>query len=163
MGGTRGPDQLVYHTLFHIMMFVYGSLPVLFALYRAAVVLAGLRALGRARSRSAQAWPLAPRPFSTLVAAIIYRVLNYTVGRNPGVLWSKHPYDVLVAYGAYALVARGYRPIVPGRRQWGDARDPGGLGAATTVRAVEAGPRLARHRLGRALGWIFLLWLLTPH
>jgi hypothetical protein len=96
-----------------------------------------------------------------LLAVLSAKLLAYAVG-HPGVLWSKQPSYVLFA----TAHANFWSP---------DAIDAliqeAGVHAISATLAVWVLQRLSGRwrpvpewpdRLGRALGWLFLLWALTP-
>ena len=97
-----------------------------------------------------------------LAAAIVFRMLSYAIGRNPGVYWSTHSYDVLVNTAPGLWSPKGIEELFAAA----------GDGAMPAIVAVWMLQRLCGawkptpewpDRLGRALGWIFMLWMLTPH
>jgi hypothetical protein len=157
------PHKLVYYTLLRIGYVLYGSLPVLFAMC-AVVVLAGVRGT-RPRSQEFSVRPglaASAAALLALLAAVAFRLLNYAVGRNPGVAWARNAYDVLIASAPDLWSPKGIDQLF----------QSAGEAAMPAILAVWALQRLCGvwkpapewpDRLGRALGWIFLLWMLTPH
>ena len=91
-------SRLVYHTLLHVGWAVYGSLPVLYALC-VVVVLAGLRGTRPRREEFTVRPGLAActAALVALVASVVFRLLNYAIGRYPGIYWARHAFDVLIA------------------------------------------------------------------
>jgi hypothetical protein len=158
------PARLVYHTLYTIGRIVYGCLPILYALCTA-VVVAGLRG---ARPRKVE---FSVRPgiaacaaaLVAAVAAVVFRVLSYAVGRSPGVLWSKHAFDVLMATAPGVFWSPGGVDLL--FQAAGNAAMPAILAVWGLQRLCGAWKPIQEwpDRLGRAMGWTFLLWMLTPH
>jgi len=158
------PGVLVYHTLYTIGHFVYGMLPVFYAL--CAVVVARVFRNGGTRPAALSRSPGTAACFAALVAmlaALVFRVVGYAVGRYPGVLWTAHPVDVIgaTAYRAFCS-PEGVDALFM----------TAGAAAMPAVMAVWLVQLLCGlwipipewpDRLGRVLGFIFLLWMLTPH
>jgi hypothetical protein len=157
------PDRLVYYTLLRIGYVLYGILPVLFAL-SAVVVLAALQDKRPRREE------FCVRPGLTacaaalvaLVAAVAFRLLNYAVGRNPGVYWAKNAVDVLIATASKLWSPEGVDQLFQAA---GEAAMPAILAVWGLQRLCGMWKPVPEwpDRLGRALGWVFLLWMLTPH
>jgi hypothetical protein len=158
------PDKLVYHTLLRIGYVLYGSLPVLYTLC-AVVVLAGLRGTRPCRQEFSVRPGLAACT-ATLVASLaacVFRWLNYAVGSSPGVLWSKHPFDVLIATAPDQFWSPKAVDVI--FMSAGQAAMPAILAVWMLQRLCGLWKPIREwpDRLGRALGCIFLLWMLTPH
>ena len=157
------PDRVIYHTLIMISMAVYGALPILYGLCTA-VVATGLRSTRPRREEFTLRPGLAActAALVALLTALIVRLLSYAVG-NPGVLWSRQPVDLLFATAyAYLLSPHALDSLLM----------EAGVGSISAVLAVWAIQHLCGlwhavpewpDRLGRVLGWLFLLWTLTPH
>jgi hypothetical protein len=157
------PDRVIYYGLILITRWFYGVLPVVYGLC-AAVVATGLRSTRPRREEFTLRPGLAActAALVALLAALIIRLLSYALGR-PGVVWSKHPTDVLLA------TSYGYL--------WSpEAIDSmfmeAGVGSISAVIAVWSLQRLCGlwqpvpewpDRLGRVLGSLFLVWALMPH
>jgi hypothetical protein len=175
-------DRLVYHTLYQTGQVVYWILPVLYGLC-AAVVATVLR--GKRPWREEICHRPGPAACAAalvaMLAALVFHVLDYAVGKFPGVLWSAHDdlfgspaLDRLVANRPSALdrlVAMAYDAFgSPRTVAWLFAA--AGDGAIPTILVVWMLQLLCGlwnpvpewpDRLGRILGLIFLLWMLTPH
>jgi hypothetical protein len=157
------PDRLSYHALIQLGKPVYGILPILYGLC-AAVVATGLRSMRPRREEFTLRPGLAActAALVALLTALIVRLLSYAVG-SPGVLWSRHPVDLLFATAyAYLLSPHAIDSLLM----------EAGVGSISAVLAVWAIQGLCGlwhpvpewpDRLGRALGWLLLLWALTPH
>jgi hypothetical protein len=157
------PHKLVYYTLLRIGYVLYGSLPVLFAMC-AVVVLAGVRGT-RPRSEAFSVRPglaACATALLALLAVVAFGLLNYTVGRNPGVIWARNVYDVLIASAPDLWSPKGIDQLFQAA---GEAAMPAILGVWGVQRLCGMWKPVPEwpDRLGRALGWIFLLWMLTPH
>ena len=156
-------SRLVYHTLLHVGWAVYGSLPVLYALC-AVVVLAGLRGTRPRREEFTLRPGLAActAALVALVGSVVFRLLYYAIGRYPGIYWARHAFDVLIATAPGLWSPNGIDELFQAA---GDAAMPAILAVwmlqylCGRWHAIPEWP----DRLGRALGWIFLLWMLTPH
>jgi hypothetical protein len=155
--------RLVYHTLLHISKLGYGCLPVLYAL-SAVVVGAGLRGARPRREQFSVRPGLAACAAAqvALAAAIVFLILNYAIGRNPGVYWSTHSYDVLTNTAPGLWSPKGIEELFAAA---GDGAMPAILAVwmlQWLCSAWKPAPEWP-DRLGRAVGWIFMLWMLTPH
>jgi hypothetical protein len=162
--GPAVPGRIVYHTLYTIGHFVYGILPALYALCAAVVAsdLRGERLWRGALSRG----PGSAACFAALVtalAALVSRVLGYAIGSNPGVLWKDHPADVFhtTAYEAFCSP----HAIDSLFMAAGEAAMPAVLAVWLVQHFCELWNLVPEwsDRLGRVLGFILLLWMLTPH
>jgi hypothetical protein len=157
------PDRLIYHTLIMISRAVYGALPVLYGLC-AAVVVSSLGSTGSRRKEFTTIRPGIAACTAALVAlltGLVFRLLNYAVGHS-GVLWSKPTVDMLLTRGDAFL----WSP--PAIDKLLMESGPGSIAAVFAVWGVQCLSGLWRpvpewpDRLGRALGWLLLLWALTP-
>ena len=151
------PGKLVYITFLNIGRFVYGTLPILFALC-ATVVVAGLRG-PRPRKQEFASHPGLAACATALVAfavAVFLRLLSYAV------IGMTRPIEVFLA-----KVPELWSP--PGIDALLQSAGGGAMPAILTVWGLQklsgAWQPIAEwpDRLGRVLGCIFLLWLLTPH
>jgi hypothetical protein len=151
------PGRIVYITFINIGRLVYGTMPVCFALC-ATIVVSGLRD-PRPRRQEFASRPGLAACATALVAfavAVFLRLLGYAVigmtrpievflAKAPE-LWSPTGIDALLQFAG-----NGAMPAI--LTVWGLQRLSGAW------QPIAEWP----DRLGRALGWIFLLWLLTPH
>jgi hypothetical protein len=157
-------SRLMYFTLYMIGRYVHGICPVLFALC-AAVVVSVFRGPHRWREAIRRS-PGTAACLAALVAmpvALINRVLGYAIGRYPGVVWENHPLDVL----SWTVYEQFCSPRAVDGVFTGAAA--AGIPAVLAVWLVQFLCGLWKpvpdwpDRLGRALGFAFLLWMLTPH
>ncbi len=151
------PRLPVYNTCYNVGKLLYGTLPILFALC-ATVVVAGLRGPRPRRQEFASRQGLAACATALVAFAVaaFLRLLGYAViwmtrpievfGEKAPELWSPEGIGTLFRYAG-----EGAMPAI--LTVWGLQRLSG------TWQPIAEWP----DRLGRALGWIILLWLLTPH
>jgi hypothetical protein len=151
------PGKIVYNTCYNTGKLLYGIVPILFALC-ATVVVAGLRG-PRPRGQEFAVRPGLGACAAALVAfavAAFLRLLGYAV------IWMTRPIEV---FGAKAPELWSPEGIAALFRYAGEGAMPAVLTVWGLQRLSGMWQPIAEwpDRLGRALGWIFLLWLLTPH
>ncbi len=164
-GGEQAPQpgRPIFHTLSSIGTVIHGTLPVLYALCAAVVASIFRRACVWRDALSGS--PGRAASFAALVSALavlVFRALSYAAG-NDGAFWLGHPVN-LAHHTVFELFCSP------------DAMDSlfndAGAAAPPAVLAVWLVQLFGGlwkpmpewdDRLGRGLGFVLLLWMLTPH
>ncbi len=151
------PGKIVYNTCYNTGKLLYGIVPILLALC-ATVVIAGLRGPGPRRREFATRPGLAACATALVAFAVaaFLRLLDYAM------IWMTRPIEVFEAKVPELWSPEGIAALF---RYAGEGAMPAVLTVWGLQRLSGMWHPIAEwpDRLGRALGWIFLLWLLTPH
>jgi hypothetical protein len=151
------PGKIVYNTFYNIGKLLYGTVPILFALC-ATVVVAGLRGPWPRR----QEFAFRPGLAACATALVAFAVAAFLQLLGYAVLGMTRPIEVFMAKAPELWSPEGIAALF---QYAGEAAMPAILTVWGLQRLSGMWQPIAEwpDRLGRALGWVFLLWMLTPH